>query len=202
MPLSCSALARSWRETILSRRAFATAWLDSHDLLSGISMRRSWSAKASYWSNSCSKSDLNHLILSMSTTRSLESWESCPTDVTDDAGVDCESLNYHLWFIMWMQLIMQVRGSTVRHKNNSFWILESGLIAKLTTQMASPIDVWTLNREIAARILILIERFQNLCKVVHYTHSSIQYAELLCYALQSLHNFWVCQRGPRSINIF
>ena len=121
----------------------------------GDSMRRSWSAKASYCSNSCSKSDLNHLIFSMSTTRSLESWESCPTDVTDDAGVDCESLNYHLWFIMWMQLIMQVRGSTVRHKNNSFWILESGLIAKLTTQMASPIDVWTLNREIAARILNL-----------------------------------------------
>ena len=66
-----------------------------------------------------------------------------------------ESIVNHLWFIMWMQLIMQVRGSTVRHKNNSFWILESGLIAKLTTQMASPIDVWTLNREIAARILNL-----------------------------------------------
>ena len=190
MPLSCSALARSWRETILSRRAFATAWLDSHDLLSGISMRRSWSAKASYWSNSCSKSDLNHLILSMSTTRSLESWESCPTDVTDDAGVDCDSL---------CDCKSGAPQSDIKIIRSGFRTLESGVWTNRKIDDTNGVSNRCLNLE--PRNCSANPEWQNLCKVVHYTHSSIQYALRL---LSEFLNFWVrenqCEWGPKWIN--
>jgi hypothetical protein len=58
-----------------------------------------------------------------------------------------ESIVNHLWFIMWMQLIMQVRGSTVRHKNNSFWILESGVWTNRKIDDANGVSNRCLNLE-------------------------------------------------------